>query len=480
MNSCVRTVIFLLAVFGAVQAEAHTLSDVTRYSELSVSQYAVTCFNDDNGDTSKYAFHIKYISPLSLGLKLSVTKAGQSAEVTVDAMKSGSFSAWGYNTGGNGQYVLTVTKIKTGASAVGKVPFIIEHHCMTANGGHAGTTDVINISPPDPDPQQVLTVTKSGLGTISSSPAGIDCGSKCEGYFLEGLGVSLSAIPATHYTFGGWFGDGCSGTEACVVTMDQARTISAVFIPPEKPSIPTQVTPLSGNAKAKVSWKASRGIVDGYRVEAYTADTLNPPSVGTCEAKPPNTSCEVVNLSNGAMYRFRLLAYGPGGTSDPSSFSEWTVPGSPPVNAVCGTANGVLTNDPPSHVDLCLAGHATTLKQDEAKAYLWSCVGVGGGASINCRTGGPLPVYPEPTAKLYVTLKTKNPQFKTGVVKSQPIGIDCGARCGYGFTKGSSISLSVTPQDGAKFNGWSGACSHKKLTCTFKLRKDKQVTAKFK
>jgi hypothetical protein len=147
---------------------------------------------------------------------------------------------------------------------------------------------------------------------------------------------------------------------------------------------------------------------------------------------------------------------------------------------VCGTANGILTNDPPSHVDLCLAGHATTLKQDDAKAYLWSCVGVGGGASINCRTGGPLPVYPEPTAKLYVNMKTKNPQFKTGVVKSQPIGIDCGTRCGYSYTKGSSISLSVTPQDGANFNGWSGACSHKKLTCTFKLRKNMQVTAKFK
>jgi hypothetical protein len=480
MNLCVRAGIFLLAVFWAVQAKAHTLADVTGVSDAAISKYAVTCFNDGGGDTSKYAFRIKFTSPLTLGLSLSVNKAGQSTNVVVDALKSGSFSAWSYNQGGNGEYILTVTKIKTGESAVGKVPFTIEHHCMTANGGHAGTSDAINISPPDPDPQQILNVTTSGFGTVTSSPAGINCGRTCTGYFSEGSTVSLFAAPATHYTFGGWFGEGCSGTEGCVVTMNAARNVSAVFIPPEKPSVPSEVTPTAGNAKATVSWKASRGIVDGYRVDAYDSNATNPPSVGSCEAKPPSTSCEVANLNNGALYRFRVTAYGPGGTSEPSGFSAWVVPGSPPVNAQCGTANGVLTNDPPSHVDLCLAGHATSSEQDAAKVFSWTCVGVGGGASIDCRTGGPLPVYPEPTARLFVTLKTKNSQFKSGILKSDPIGVDCGTRCGYSFTKGSKITLSVTPQDGAKFNGWSGACAHKKLTCSFTLRKDRQVTAKFK
>ena len=447
--------------------------------------FTATCSPNSNGQTQSYYFQVEgKTAGRPFIANMSVTKNGVTKSVNDPTNGNGQPGPNAALAAGDGVYTVVLSKefLPGETSTNGNMLVGVTSHCQAANGGHTAQqmSAPIPIQIPDPNPKQLLTLTKSGLGTVTSEPFGIDCGVVCTKYFYEGLTVSLFAVPATHYTFGGWFGDGCSGTEACVVTMDKARTIYAVFIPPKKPSAPTEVTPLSGNAKAEVSWKASQGIVDGYRVEAYTADTVNPPSVGACEAKPPNTSCEVVNLINGAMYRFRVLAYGPGGTSDPSGFSEWAVPGSPPVNAVCGTANGVLTNDPPSHVDLCLAGHATTLKQDDAKAYLWSCIGVGGGASINCRTGGPLPVYPEPTAKLYVTLKTKNPQFKTGVVKSQPIGIDCGARCGYSFTKGSSISLSVTPQDGAKFNGWSGACSHKKLTCTFKLRKDKQVTAKFK
>ena len=140
------------AFFASQNVLAHTLADLTKESETGISKYAVTCFNDGNGVTSKYAFQIKFISPTPLGLRLTVNKAGQNPGVTVDATQSGVFSAWGYNSGGDGGYVLTVTKIKTGPSAVGKIPFTIEHHCMAANGGHTGTSDTINISPVDPPP----------------------------------------------------------------------------------------------------------------------------------------------------------------------------------------------------------------------------------------------------------------------------------------------------------------------------------------
>lgn len=140
------------ALFASQNVLAHTLADVTKDSETGISKYAVTCFPDDNGATSKYAFQIKFISPLAVGLRLTVAKAGQPTGVTVDALQSGVFSAWGFNPGGDGGYILTVTKIKTGASAVGKIPFTIEHHCNSANGGHTGTSDSINISPVDPTP----------------------------------------------------------------------------------------------------------------------------------------------------------------------------------------------------------------------------------------------------------------------------------------------------------------------------------------
>jgi hypothetical protein len=58
------------------------------------------------------------------------------------------------------------------------------------------------------DDYTVLTVTKSGMGTgtVTSSPAGIDCGGDCsEGYPL-GTNVTLTATPNADSTFAGWGG----------------------------------------------------------------------------------------------------------------------------------------------------------------------------------------------------------------------------------------------------------------------------------
>lgn len=132
-------------------SHAHTLGSVSKSVDTSINKFSVTCFNDGNGATEKYAFQIKFTSSLPIGLRLTVTKVGIAEGVTVDATKSGTFSPWGYNKGGDGPYELTVTKIAEGGSAVGKVPFTIEHHCMAGNGAHTGTSDTIDISPPNQD-----------------------------------------------------------------------------------------------------------------------------------------------------------------------------------------------------------------------------------------------------------------------------------------------------------------------------------------
>ncbi len=76
-----------------------------------------------------------------------------------------------------------------------------------------------------------LTVLKSGLGvgTVTSSPVGINCGSACEGSFVDGSSVTLTASPTTGSSFTGWNGSGCSGTSTCTVTMSKARAVNAEF-----------------------------------------------------------------------------------------------------------------------------------------------------------------------------------------------------------------------------------------------------------
>ena len=76
----------------------------------------------------------------------------------------------------------------------------------------------------------MLTLTKTGTGngTVTSTPAGIDCGTTCSAAFDYGTSVTLTATPATGSTFTGWTGD-CTGTGTCTVTMTQARNVTAVF-----------------------------------------------------------------------------------------------------------------------------------------------------------------------------------------------------------------------------------------------------------
>ena len=75
-----------------------------------------------------------------------------------------------------------------------------------------------------------LTVSRAGTGTgtVTSSPAGISCGSSCTASLAGGTAVTLTATPATGSTFAGWSG-ACTGTAACTVTMTAAKTVSATF-----------------------------------------------------------------------------------------------------------------------------------------------------------------------------------------------------------------------------------------------------------
>lgn len=76
-----------------------------------------------------------------------------------------------------------------------------------------------------------LNVLTSGTGTVTSNVGGINCvsgGGTCSASYASGANVSLSQSPGTGYYFAGWGGD-CSGTGACSVTMNPAKTVNAYF-----------------------------------------------------------------------------------------------------------------------------------------------------------------------------------------------------------------------------------------------------------
>ena len=142
---------------------------------------------------------------------------------------------------------------------------------VQASSSTCGTAEsaVLNIPPPAvnlviklPCPHN-LTVTKegSGTGTVTSSPAGIDCGSTCVQAFNAGTSMTLTATPAANSRFGGWSGSGCSGSANCSFTMRGDTTVTATFI--NIPPLNTKIIKAKVNSKKRTAtfkFKGSGGL----------------------------------------------------------------------------------------------------------------------------------------------------------------------------------------------------------------------------
>jgi hypothetical protein len=118
-----------------------------------------------------------------------------------------------------------------------------------------------------------LTVSKSGTGTVTSDPPGIDCGSSCSAKFPADSVVILDPTPGAGWEFSGWSGNAdCSDGE---VTMNSNISCAATF--------------------ARVDYPLTVSTVGSGDV------TSSPPGIdcpGTCSASYP--SATAVTLTPGA------------------------------------------------------------------------------------------------------------------------------------------------------------------------------------
>lgn len=73
-----------------------------------------------------------------------------------------------------------------------------------------------------------LAATRPVGGTLTSNPAGIDCGTSCAATFPAGTSVTITATADSGFTFANWTDD-CSGTGGCTLMMNAARSIGASF-----------------------------------------------------------------------------------------------------------------------------------------------------------------------------------------------------------------------------------------------------------
>ena len=121
--------------------------------------------------------------------------------------------------------------------------------------GQGGTTYALNV-----------TRSGAGTGTVTSSPAGVNCGTTCAASYASGTAVTLTATPLSGSTFAGWSG-ACVGTGSCIVTMTAARNVTATFT-----SVPV-TGPVSINAggAATGTWSADASFTGGSTYSVTTA-----------------------------------------------------------------------------------------------------------------------------------------------------------------------------------------------------------------
>jgi len=127
--------------------------------------------------------------------------------------------------------------------------FLVGSGALPASTGAAKCLDCEGEEPGEEAEAQILTIQAQGPGSVAT-PTKTVCentggGLKtCELEVAEGKTVTLSATPASGFTFMGWSG-ACAGTGACEVTMTSAKSVTATFVDNTPPAVPTITSPTS-------------------------------------------------------------------------------------------------------------------------------------------------------------------------------------------------------------------------------------------
>ena len=148
----------------------------------------------------------------------------------------------------------------------------------------------------------VVTKAGSGSGTVTSVPAGIDCGAACTAAFEEESTVSLTPEATAGSSFAGWSG-ACSGTGTCTVTIGEDQSsVGAQFV---------LTTPGGGGTDEPGGGGVPvSGTGDGGTTTTPTTSTTPAPQAPPLKIVPACTSrrVEVIHWRVGKGIRLRSVA----------------------------------------------------------------------------------------------------------------------------------------------------------------------------
>jgi sugar lactone lactonase YvrE len=143
---------------------------------------------------------------------------------------------------------------------------------QAGNANYNAAPDVVrSFTVVNPNFTLTISLAGAGSGSVTSSPAGLNCPTTCAAPFLAGSTVTLTATPAAGSLFMSW-GGACSGT-SCTVTMDSAKTVTATFAPNKADLIVTMASMSWPAATPGTSFSAGDTVLNQGGVTSATSTT---------------------------------------------------------------------------------------------------------------------------------------------------------------------------------------------------------------
>ncbi len=314
----------------------------------------------------------------------------------------------------------------------------------------------------------------NGAGTVTSTPAGINCGADCTEPYNYNSIVTLTASASPGSTFAGWSGGGCSGTGTCVVTVTAATTVVPTFT-----LIAYQLSvskagngagtvtssPIGINCGADCNEPYNSGTVVTLTAAPAMGSTFNGWSGGGCLG---TGTCQItMSAATSVTATFTLTTHqlttvlaGPGGAGTVASL---------PAGINC----------PGDCTEIYNYGTDVTLTATPALGFVfngWSggCTGTGQCTVTITAATSVTATFSIATYTLTVNLGGNG----GGTVTSTPAGINCGATCMRDFNFNTAVTLTPTAAVGSVFTGWTGACTGNG-PCVVTMTAAASVTATF-
>jgi septum formation inhibitor-activating ATPase MinD len=355
----------------------------------------------------------------------------------------------------------------------------IEKQCKVTMSAAKAVTATFDLA------QRELKVTKAGTGTatITSSPAGINCGPTCSASFAHGTLVTLSAALGPNTVAVAW--TDCAKVIAevnCEVTMSAAKAVSASFKLKQVALTVSRNGTGTGTVISSPAGIECGADCSGNFDQGSTVTLTGSPAAGT-EAVIWASGCASISAENKCQVTMSA-AKAVSATFNHPQFPLTVTKVGPGNGTVTSTLAGIECGS------TCTAGFdkgstvlLTSVSGINTEAVLWSgcsSIGAKGGCEVTMSAAKTITATykPQPAVPVY-TVTTTIGGTGTGTVTSSPTGINCGPSCSTEVVAKATLTLIATPAPGSIFDHWGGGSCSGSGPCERNINSTRTVKAVF-